>query len=131
LDPTKKTASMPLLTYGEEYKMEFESSVASLKETPGKIRDSTWLMTRKIITGAIIKAIDKGFVQTATRGESHIIFEASLPRTWPRYKERLKMNFLRSCPKKIFILSKVPINCEKIGKNILISHDIGPTAGYV
>lgn len=86
-DVQRITQLMPLLTYGEEYKIEFESPVASFKETPGRIRDQSWLIQRKTITGCLIKATDKGFVQTATRAESQIIFEASLPRTWPRYKQ--------------------------------------------
>lgn len=90
------TQLLPLLTYGENQEMKFDLPVASIRENPGKVRETDWSLSKQRKHdenfGPILKATDNGFVQTATRAENQIDFEAKLPRSWSKHK-RLSVRF--------------------------------------
>ena len=89
-DMERITQLLPLLTYGENQEMKFDLPVASVKENPGKIRETDWTLSSQKKNdanfGPILAASDNGFVQTATRAENQIDFEAKLPRSWAKHK---------------------------------------------
>ena len=95
-DMERITQILPLLTYGENQEMKFDLPVASIRENPGKVRDTDWSLSKQRKHdenfGPILKATDNGFVQTATRAENQIDFEAKLPRSWSKHK-RLSARF--------------------------------------